>query len=455
MTNALFTLYNNCHTTQVIQQMEKLRLFPLTATINNAGHMEIGGCDCVDLISKFGSPLYVFDDYTIRTKCRIFIKEFTARYANSSIIYASKAFLNKSIANIIKNEGLGLDIVSGGELALAKSVSFPHNKIYFHGNNKTERELKEALNYRVGYVVADNFHELTLLHELLLNSNIKQKILLRISPGIDAHTHQYTTTGILDSKFGFPISTGQAEDAIKLALSSANMDLIGLHFHLGSPIFDIKPFKTAIELVIDFAQNMHNKYDFKLNELSVGGGFAVQYTMDQPAPEISEYAEVITACLTESLKTKGLPDLKLIVEPGRAIIAQAGIALYTVGAKKEIPDIRNYIFIDGGMGDNIRPALYQSRYEAIVADKANLEENSIITIAGKYCESGDILIRDTKIAPVEHGNFIAIPVAGAYAPSMSCNYNMIPRPAIVMVQNGKTRIIRKRESYQDLLRLDC
>jgi diaminopimelate decarboxylase len=435
--------------------MEKLKLFPLTATINESGHLDIGGCDCVNLIKEFGSPLYVFDETTLRTQCRSFRDEFATRYNNSLVIYASKAFSNKAIINIIKEEGLGLDIVSGGELAVAASVSFPHDKIFFHGNNKTEPELEYALQYGVGYIVVDNFYELDLLTKLALKRNIRQKIMLRLSPGIDAHTHKYTTTGILDSKFGFPLVTGQAEAAVKQAMSSSNLELVGLHCHLGSPIFETSPYKLAVALIMDFAGKMEKKYGFHLQQFSPGGGFAVQYTTRQPAPEPAEYAEDIVASIIESSAKHGIASPGLIVEPGRAIIARAGIALYTVGAKKEIPDVRTYIFVDGGMGDNIRPALYQAEYEVLAADAANIPENTISTIAGKYCESGDILIKDAHTAPLSHGNIIAIPVAGAYATSMSSNYNMIPRPAIVMANKGKARLIRKRESYEDLIRLDA
>lgn len=434
--------------------MEKLKLFPVSASINKSGHLDINGCDCVDLVKEFGSPLYVFDKATLQSQCRIFRDEFARRYKNSLVIYASKAFSHKAIINIIKEEGLGLDIVSGGELAVAASISFPRDKIFFHGNNKTKAELEYVLNYGAGYIVVDNFYELELLNKLARENNIRQQIMLRLSPGIDAHTHKYTTTGILDSKFGFPLITGQAAAAVKQAMSSLNIELVGLHCHLGSPIFETAPYKLAIELIIDFAATMEKEYGFQLQHFSPGGGFAVQYTTEQPAPEPAEYADDIITAVVESSAKHGIASPRIIVEPGRAIIARAGIALYTVGATKEIPDLRTYVFVDGGMGDNIRPALYQSEYEALAADNAKVPENEIVTIAGKYCESGDILIKDAHMAALSPGNIIAIPVAGAYATAMSSNYNMIPRPAIVMVNNGKARLIRKRESYDDLLRLD-
>jgi diaminopimelate decarboxylase len=434
--------------------MEKLNLFPITTSINKAGHLDIGGCDCLELIKEFGSPLCVFDETTLRTQCRSFSDEFTRRYRDSLVIYASKAFSSKAIINIIKGEGMGLDVVSGGELAVAESVSFPQDKIFFHGNNKTEAELEYALKYRVGYIVVDNFHEMELLNKLAANQSINQKIMLRLSPGIDAHTHKKTTTGILDSKFGFAMETGQAEDAVKQAMSSSNLRLVGLHCHLGSPIYETSPYKLGIDLIIAFAAKMKQEYGFQLKYLSPGGGFAVQYTTDKPAPSPAEYAEDITSALVEACTKYGISQPWLTIEPGRAIVARAGVTLYTVGSRKEIRDIRTYVFIDGGMGDNIRPSFYQSEYEAILADNPEAVEDSISTIAGKYCESGDILIKDAHTAPLAQGNIIAVAATGAYAPSMASSYNMVPRLAIVMVNNGKARIIRKRESYEDLMRLD-
>jgi diaminopimelate decarboxylase len=434
--------------------MEKLNLFPITTSINKSGHLDIGGCDCLELIKEFGSPLYIFDEDTLRAQCRSFSDEFTHRYNDSLVIYASKAFSNKAVINIIKDEGLGLDVVSGGELAVAESVSFPPDRIFFHGNNKTEVELQYALKYGVGYIVVDNFLELEMLNKLASNKKIKQKIMLRLSPGIDAHTHKKTTTGILDSKFGFAMETGQAEDAVKQAISSSNLELVGLHCHLGSPIYETSPYKLGIDLIIDFAARMKQKYGFQLQYFSPGGGFAVQYTTDKPAPAPGEYAEDITTALVEAAAKYGISQPWLTIEPGRAIVARAGVTLYTIGSRKEIPNIRTYVFVDGGMGDNIRPSFYQSQYEAILADNPGAAEDSVNTIAGKYCESGDILITDAHIARLTQGNIIAVAATGAYAPAMASNYNMIPRPAIVMVNNGRARIIRRRESYEDLIRLD-
>jgi len=434
--------------------LSKLSLFPLTKEVDNNGHLHIGGCDCVDLAKKFGTPLYVFDEVTIRSRCQEFKTEFTTRYSNTSIIYASKAFLNQYLSVILKEEGLGLDVVSGGELSVAQSVGFPKEIIYFHGNNKTADELKLALDWGTGRIVVDNLDELELLNSLARQRKFRQDILLRLTPGVDPHTHRHTTTGILDSKFGFPLATGQAETAVAKAMTATNLDLVGLHFHLGSPIPDTSSYQTAINLVLNFAREMKDKHNFHLAEFSPGGGFAVRYTIESQAPGIADYAEAITSKVTSLTDELGLTRPKLVIEPGRAIVAQAGVALYTVGSIKEIPEVRKYVCVDGGMGDNIRPALYEARYEALVANKASNDETANVTIAGKYCESGDILARDVSLASVSAGDIIATPVSGAYSIPMSSNYNMVARPAIVMVRDGKARLIRKRENYKDLIRLD-
>jgi diaminopimelate decarboxylase len=432
----------------------ELALFPLTAEVNNQGHLLIGGCDVVDLAKEFGTPLYLFDESTIRQKCREFKEEFCKYYPDTLVIYASKAFLNRALALIFKEEGLGLDVVSGGELSIVHSVDFPLGKVYFHGNNKTPEELNLALDLGVGRIVVDNFYELELLNKLTREKGISQNILLRITPGVDPHTHQYTTTGTIDSKFGFPLATGQAEEAVKQALSASNLDLLGLHFHLGSPIPEIQPYELAMELVLRFAQEMGKKFGFDLGEFDIGGGFAFPYTLDSKVPTIADYARALTGKLNSYISGLGLGRLRLIIEPGRGIVGQAGVALYKVGAIKEIPGIKKYVCVDGGISDNIRPALYGAKYEALVANKALEVGREVVTIAGKLCQSGDILVRDINLASVQPGDIIAIPVCGAYSIPMSSNYNAMPRPAIVMVKEGKRRLIRRRETYQDLMNLD-
>ncbi len=432
----------------------KLTLFPLITEVSKQGHLCIGGCDVVDLAEEFGTPLYLFDEITLRHKCREFKDEFGKYYPDTLVIYASKAFLNRALALIFKEDGLGLDVVSGGELSIAHSVDFPLDKVYFHGNNKTSEELNLALDWGVGRIVVDNFYELELLNKLAGEKGINQNILLRLTPGIDPHTHQYITTGTIESKFGFPLATGQAGEAVKEALSASNLDLLGFHFHLGSLISEIQPYELAIELVLGFAREMGRKFGFNLSEFNIGGGFAVPYTLDSKVPTIADYARAVTGKLSGLISGLGLSRPQLIIEPGRAIVGQAGVALYKVGAIKEIPGIKKYVCVDGGMSDNIRPALYGAKYEALVANKALEAERDMVTIAGKLCESGDILIRDINLASVHPGDIIAIPVCGAYSIPMESNYNAMPRPAIVMVKEGRARLIRRRETYQDMMGLD-
>ena len=432
----------------------ELAFFPLTAEVNNRGHLLIGGCDVVDLAKEFGTPLYLFDESTLRHKCREFKDEFCKYYPDTLVIYASKAFLNRALALIFKEEDLGLDVVSGGELSIAHSVDFPLDKLYFHGSNKTPEELNLALDLGVGRIVVDNFYELELLNRLAGERGISQSILLRLTPGVDPHTHQYTTTGTIESKFGFPLATGQAEEAVNQALSASNLNLLGLHFHLGSPVPEIQPYELAMELLLRFAREMGRKFGFNLSEFNIGGGFAVPYTLDARVPTIADYASALTGKLNGLVSELGLSRPRLIIEPGRAIVGQAGVALYKVGAMKEIPGIKKYVCVDGGISDNIRPALYGARYEALVANKALEAKREVVTIAGKLCESGDILVRDASLVVVQPGDIIAIPVCGAYSIPMSSNYNAMPRPAIVMVNEGRTRLIRRRETYQDLMSLD-
>jgi diaminopimelate decarboxylase len=432
----------------------ELALFPLAAEVSKQGHLCIGGCDVVDLAEEFGTPLYLFDESTLRHRCREFKDEFGKYHPDTLVIYASKAFLNRALALIFKEEGLGLDVVSGGELSIAHSVNFPLGKVYFHGNNKTPEELKLALDWGVGRIVVDNFYELELLNKLTGEREISQDILLRLTPGVDPHTHQYTTTGTIESKFGFPLDTGQAEEAVNRALSASNLNLLGFHFHLGSPVSEIQPYELAMQLVLGFAREMGKKFGFDLREFDIGGGFAVPYTLDSEVPSIADYARDLTGKLNSLISGLGLSRPRLIIEPGRAIVGQAGVALYRVGAIKEIPGIRKYVCVDGGISDNIRPALYGAKYEALVANKVLEVGREVVTIAGKLCQSGDILVRDVNLASVHPGDVIAIPVCGAYSIPMSSNYNAMPRPAIAMVEEGRARLIRRRETYQDMMNLD-
>jgi len=440
-----------------VAQQTKLPLadiLPLTAAVNDAGHLALGGCDTVDLAREFGTPLYVFDDQTLRERCREFQSRFRARYPDTVVAYAAKAYLGRALAAILAEEGMALDVVSGGELAIAASVGFPPERIYFHGNNKLESELKEALAFGAGRFVIDNFHEMHLLNGLAQAAGTRQPVLLRLSPGVDPHTHAHTTTGTLDSKFGIPLPTGQAEAAVRQALEMPGLEVKGLHAHLGSPVFELEPYREAVDALLRFAAEMAEKHGLKLEEFSPGGGFAVQYVEDKPPPSVAEYAEVITAAVTEGCRTHGLPLPQLIIEPGRAIVARAAVALYTVGAAKEVPGLRRFVSVDGGMADNIRPPLYGSQYSALVANKPLETRRETVTVAGRYCESGDILMRDAELAPLAAGDILAMATAGAYALPMASNYNASLRPAVVLVRDGEAKLIRRRERYNDLIRCD-
>lgn len=431
-----------------MKMIPRLVLFPVTAKTNQQDHLVIGGCDTVKLVAEFGTPLYVFDEETLRGKCAEYKHEFGKVYPDTTVIYACKAFINKSLLRLLNEEGLGLDVVSGGEMGIAKAAGFPAERVYFHGNNKSLDELKQAVEWGIGRIVVDNFHEL----EMLAGLGKKQDIMLRLTPGIDPHTHKYITTGLIDSKFGFTLA--EWEKAVETARSKKNLNLVGLHFHVGSLLFETEPYEQSINVVLDFAAKMKARYGFELKEMSVGGGFAIQYTVTNPPPPISTYAQAISGRIKAKCSELKLALPRLVIEPGRSIVGRAGVALYTVGAVKDITGVRCYVSVDGGMADNIRPAIYGSVYEALVANKVSQKEASKVTVSGKYCESGDILIKDIDLPLVSAGDIIAIPASGAYCLAMSSNYNAAFKPAVVMVRDGKARLIRRRETTEDLTRCD-
>ena len=430
----------------------RLILFPSTTEVNEQGHLAIGGCDTVELAAEFGTPLYLFDEFGLRSKCREFKDEFGRRYADTTVAYSCKAFTNKALLLLLNEEGLGLDVVSEGELGIAKSVGFPLDRVFFAGNNKSRREIGLGLEWGVGRMVVDNFHELEILGEMTQAQGYTPDILLRITPGVDPHTHQYIATGIIDSKFGIPLAV--AEEAVARAMSMPGVNPVGLHFHIGSSIYEIEPYRESIRYILKFANEMKQKYGFELRELDIGGGFAIQYTVDSPAPPISDYAEAIISSLITGCRELGLELPKLVVEPGRSIVGQAGVALYTVGVVKDIPGVRCYVSVDGGMADNIRPALYGAKHEAVVANKVLEKEAGKVTIAGKFCEPGDVLIRDISLPPPIAGDILAVAGCGAYCLTEAMNYNASFKPAVVMVDEGKARLIRRRETLEDLTRCD-
>ncbi len=428
-------------------------IFPRTTAVRD-GRLSIGGWDAHELTRSFGSPLYVFDEHELRETCREYVQAFTSRHADTEITYASKAYLSRWMASVARDEGIGLDIVSGGELAVALSAGFPAGRCHFHGNNKGEDELREAMHAGIGRIIVDNFHELEMVDRLARAMGIVQTIILRLSPNVDARTHAKTTTGTLNTKFGIAISTGAAEQAIVEAQRMAGVDLAGLHSHLGSPLFDLEPYDEANAVMLPFAAEMRRKHGFELREYSPGGGFASQYVRERPAPSTDAYGETVVASFKRRCVENDLPLPHLFVEPGRSLVARAGVALYTVGSSKHVEGLRTWVSVDGGMADNIRPAIYDAKYEAVVVNRADDAATETVTIAGKYCESGDLLIKDAQLPPTQPGDVIALPASGAYCLSMASNYNMALKPAVVVVSDGGTKLIRRRETYADLLATD-
>jgi len=429
-------------------------IFPRTTQVRR-GRLSIGGCDAQELTREFGSPLYVFDETELRETCRAYVRAFTSRHADTAIAYASKAYLSRFMAAIARDEGIGLDVVSGGELAVAMAAGFPAARCHFHGNNKEEGELREAIEAGIGRIIVDNFHELELVDAVARALGVTQPILLRLSPGVDAHTHAKTTTGTLDTKFGFPITTGAAEQAVADAQRLRNVELVGLHCHLGSPLFEVEPYDEANAVMLAFAAEMGRKHGLRLREYSPGGGFAAQYVRERAAPDVDVYAEAIVSSFKRRCEEHGVPLPHLFVEPGRSLVARAGVALYTVGSRKVIEGLRTWVSVDGGMADNIRPAIYDAKYEAVVVNRADAEPDETVTIAGKYCESGDILVKDARLPTTAPGDVIALPASGAYCLAMASNYNMALKPAVAAVKDGQARLVRRRETYADLLATDA
>lgn len=423
--------------------------------VNEKGHLEIGGCDTIDLAEKYGTPLYVVDENEIRKNCRAFVKSIEDNYnGHGTVAYASKAFSCMEMYRICKQENMSIDTVSAGEIYTALKAGFPAERIYFHGNNKTLDEIEFALDKNVGRIVVDNLTELEKIEKAAEKRNITAKIMFRIKPGIDAHTHSFIRTGQIDSKFGLALENGEAMVGVKRALDLKNVELCGLHCHIGSQIFDISPFELAAEVMMDFIAKIKEETGAEIKELNLGGGFGIKYTgEDKPAP-YSDYMNRVAAVIKKKAEEHSMELPFIIIEPGRSIAGAAGITLYTVGAVKEIENVRTYVSIDGGMTDNPRYILYQSTYEILCANKANEPKTEKITLAGKCCESGDLIQENAMIQKVVPGDTIAVLSTGAYNYSMASNYNRIGRPAVVMTNNGESRIIVKRESFEDLVRND-
>ncbi len=422
--------------------------------INEKKHLTIGGLDTVDLAKEYGTPLYVMDENLIRKNCRLYKNAMEKYYGDGLVLYANKAFCSLWTCRLAAEEGLGLDVVSGGELFTAQKAGFPMEKICFHGNNKTAEELEMAVENRVGHIVVDNLYELELLDSIAAKHKTVQKIMFRIKPGIDAHTHSFIQTGQIDSKFGVALENGEAFDLIQKAIGMHNIKLTGLHCHIGSQIFEIEPFCKAAEVMMDLIGDLKEQLGIEIDELNLGGGYGIMYTEKDDPIAYDQYIQHVSEVVKETAKKRSVKLPKIYMEPGRSIVASAGITLYTIGGIKDIKNVRKYISVDGGMCDNPRYILYQSEYTAVVANHADEKPSETVTIAGKCCESGDLLAKDLMLSQTSVGDTLAVLATGAYNYSMASNYNRIPRPAVVAVSDGKARVVVKRESYEDLVRND-
>lgn len=429
-------------------------LWPDTTTLT-AGRLTIADCDVSQLAAEHGTPLFLLDELTVRSTAARFTSALQRFYpASASIHYAGKALLNVGIAQLMADCGLGIDCVSAGELAVARHAGLDASLLHLHGNAKPRAELQRAVEWGISRIIVDSLDELDILGELTVGRSTPQPILLRLNPGVDVHTHAHIQTGQLDSKFGLPIVTGMAEAAVQRALELPGVRLVGLHMHLGSQIAELAPLDTACALLFRFATSMKERYGWQMAEFSPGGGLAVPYMPHDPAPAIDDYVEHLATATVREAHRAGLALPHLVIEPGRSLIARAVVAVYTVVATKTIPGVRTFVAIDGGMGDNIRPALYGAHYHTTCVERVDTEPSESVTIAGRYCESGDIVVRDAMLPSMAPGEHIAIPMSGAYTLSMASAYNLVPRPALVLLRQGQSHLLQRRETFEDLYSRD-
>ena len=417
---------------------------------NQAGHLSIGGIDANELATTFGTPLYVYDVAKIREQMRSFKEVFDQRQLTYVVSYASKAFATIAMYEVAAQEGVHLDVVSAGEIYTAQQANFPMANVSFNGNNKSWDELVMAVESGLGTIIVDNFYELSLLQEILATRQQTQNILLRITPGVEAHTHDYIATGQTDSKFGFDVNSGQAQQALAQALADPHLHVLGVHAHIGSQIFDVAGFEMAAEKLVTLV----HEWQFTPEVINVGGGFGIRYTADDQPLAAETFVAAIIDKIATTTQSFGMPMPAIWIEPGRSIVGPAGYSLYTLGSRKEVPGIRTYLATDGGMGDNVRPALYEAKYEAVLVNQPTAPSEEIVRIAGKYCESGDVLVWEQALPQTKPGDVLALLATGAYGYSMASNYNRNPRPAVVFVENGQAQEVVKRETLADLVRLD-
>ena len=422
----------------------------MTREIKN-GILYFDGCNTVELAQKYGTPLYVMSENDILERFSQLKEAFTDKYPNARVAYACKAFCTVAMMKICEREGMCIDVVSGGELYTAIKARFPPERIEFNGNNKLPEELEAAIDYGIGRIIVDGIGELKLIEDICARKDKKANILYRITPGIKADSHDYIITGKKDSKFGMPQDEEELYNEVKRAIESPYVEFLEFHFHIGSQLFDKEPYIQALNVTLNHIKNIKDRYDFDIKEINMGGGFGVTYTDEKRKP-YSYFLDPLMDRVREFYQEENAKLPALVIEPGRSIVAEAGISLYTVGRIKNIPGMRKYVSVDGGMTDNIRPALYQAKYEGVVANKASCQRNDKVTVCGKCCESGDILMKDIEMAEPETGDIIAIFSTGAYGYSMASNYNRNPIPAVVFVKDGRDRLTVRRQSYDDLLK---
>lgn len=425
-----------------------------TSKVNDRGHLEIGGVDTLDIVKDYGTPVYVYDIALIRERARGYRDTFERLGVKAQVAYASKAFSSVAMVQLVEQEGLSLDVVSGGELYTAIAAEFPVKRIHFHGNNKSREELTMALNYEIGCIVVDNFHELQLLEELCEEKKVKVDILLRVTPGIEAHTHDYILTGQEDSKFGFDLQNGQAASALEIGLQSKYLNVLGIHCHIGSQIFETTGFILATRKIFTKLNEWKELYQYEAKVLNLGGGFGIRYTNEDQPIHPSQYVEEIILEVKEQSRIFNMEIPEIWIEPGRSLVGDAGTTLYKVGSSKEVPNVRKYLAVDGGMSDNIRPALYEAKYEAVLANRPLEKPEETVSIAGKCCESGDMLIWDLPLPTACDQDVLAVFCTGAYGYSMANNYNRIPKPPVVFVENGEASLVVRRETFEDIIKND-
>ena len=433
--------------------MELGAVLPRTAEVRD-DHLFVGGVDMVELAHELGTALYVMDEADMRGRMEEYREAFRSRYENSDVLYASKAFQNKEMMRIVDDEGLCLDVSGGGELACAQAAGFPMDRVFVHGNNKTPTELREAIEAGVHRIVVDSRIELTRVSQIAGELGVEQPIYLRITPGVEADTHEYIRTGCEDSKFGFTMLDDFAFRCIKDVLAAPHVKLVGLHCHIGSQIFALHSFREAVAVMVEFMARIRDEYGLVIEELDLGGGLGIAYTVDEKPSSIEDFAECTVNAVKDYCARFDVPLPRILVEPGRSLVANAGITLYTVGILKTLPNIRKYVAVDGGMSDNIRTALYHAEYEPTIANKAGQPRTEIVTLCGKHCESGDAVVIDMPLQHPDLGDIVAVFGTGAYCHSMSSNYNGQPRPAIVFVKDGQARVTTRRETYADLMARD-